>query len=155
MKFTTFLLASTAIIGTSAAFIVTRKNDVSRQNNNMSGGSTSSLKMNAGGDNPAAYILSEVGSHDVVVFSKSYCPFCTSTKSLFEKLPGVEARVIELDQRDDGDAIQSALLDKTGQRTVPSVFIKGEHIGGNDDTQKSFKSGELTKKLGIELEGSW
>ena len=62
----------------------------------------------------------------------------------------VDARVIELDTLDDGADIQGALLDKTGQRTVPSVFIKGEHIGGNDDTQKAFKSGDLFTKLGID-----
>lgn len=28
-----------------------------------------------------------------------------------------------LDERDDGDAIQAALLELTGQRTVPNVFI--------------------------------
>lgn len=58
--------------------------------------------------------------------------------------------MVELDTRDDGADIQGALLDKTGQRTVPSVFIKGEHIGGNDATQALYKSGELLKKLGIE-----
>lgn len=32
----------------------------------------------------------------------------------------------------DGDAIQAALLEWTGQRTVPNVFIGGKHIGGCD-----------------------
>ena len=36
---------------------------------------------------------------------------------------------------DDGADIQSYLGDLTGQRTVPSVFIKQEHIGGNSDLQ--------------------
>lgn len=32
----------------------------------------------------------------------------------------------------DGSQIQSTLLDLTGQRTVPQVFIYGKHIGGSD-----------------------
>lgn len=33
---------------------------------------------------------------------------------------------------DDGSKIQAALLEWTKQRTVPNVFIGGEHIGGCD-----------------------
>ena len=36
---------------------------------------------------------------------------------------------------DDGSAIQAALADMTGQSTVPNVFIKQQHIGGNSDLQ--------------------
>jgi len=33
---------------------------------------------------------------------------------------------------DDGSEIQSALAEWTGQKTVPNVFIGGNHIGGCD-----------------------
>lgn len=36
----------------------------------------------------------------------------------------------------DGGEIQSALSEWTGQKTVPSVFIKGKHIGGCDSKTK-------------------
>lgn len=36
---------------------------------------------------------------------------------------------------DDGAAIQDALHEITGQRTVPNIFIKQKHIGGNSDLQ--------------------
>ena len=49
---------------------------------------------------------------------------------------------------DDGNDIQAALLDLTGQKTVPNVFIKGEHLGGNDNTQAAAKSGKLAEMLG-------
>lgn len=49
----------------------------------------------------------------------------------------------------DGADIQAELLAMTGQRTVPSVFVNGEHIGGNDDTQAAIKSGTLQAKLGM------
>ncbi|KAL0477782.1 GRXC4 [Acrasis kona] len=94
----------------------------------------------------AEYIDEQLKGNKVVVFSKSYCPYCTKTKQLFKQL-NVDAKVIELDQRDDGADIQSALASRTGQKTVPSVWIKESFIGGNDDTQKKNSSGELAKLL--------
>jgi len=87
-----------------------------------------------------------INENDVVVFSKSYCPYCLSTKSLFERI-GVVIKVIELDEINDGDAIQSHLYKSTGQRTVPNVFIKGNHLGGNDKTQAAYASGQLEEMM--------
>ena len=50
---------------------------------------------------------------------------------------------------EDGADIQAALLDLSGQRTVPNVFVKGEHLGGNDDTQKAAREGKLQEMLGM------
>ena len=95
----------------------------------------------------AAYdIQGTVASADVVVFSKSWCPFCDKTKRVFRGLE-VDATIVELDQLDDGEAIQADLAELTGQRTVPSVWIKGTHLGGNDDTQKAAASGKLAELL--------
>jgi len=62
---------------------------------------------------------------------------------------GVEFAVHELDQMENGAEIQTALLDMTGQRSVPNVFVKQQHIGGNDDTQLAAKKGKLQELLGI------
>ena len=96
----------------------------------------------------ADFVNSEIAAHDVVVFSKSSCPFCKKTKALMEDLK-VEATVYELNQMDNGADIQDALLDLSGQGTVPNVFVKGEHIGGNQECQDAVKEGTLQSKLGI------
>jgi glutaredoxin 3 len=70
----------------------------------------------------------------VVIYSKTWCPYCTQCKELLDSM-GQPYAVVELDRRDDGEAVQAALLSLTQQRTVPSVFVAGKHIGGNDDTQ--------------------
>ena len=36
---------------------------------------------------------------------------------------------------EDGPKIQAALLELTGQRTVPNIFIGEKHMGGNSDLQ--------------------
>ena len=84
----------------------------------------------------------------VVLFSKSYCPFCTKTKALFAEIGAQEVCSIELDKDKDGPAIQAALLEVTGQRTVPNIFVGGRHIGGNDDAQAKAASNELQTLLG-------
>ena len=91
-------------------------------------------------------IQSTISSNKVVVYSKSYCPFCGKTKALFDGLE-TEYTAIELDLMEDGAEVQDALLELTQQRTVPNVFVAGEHVGGNDDVQKAFKSGKLDELL--------
>jgi len=81
-----------------------------------------------------------------MIYSKTYCPFCNRVKSLFASLD-VDVTVAELDQIVEGEQIQDILASLTGQRTVPSVFIGGEHIGGCDDTHQLHASGELEKLI--------
>jgi glutaredoxin len=56
--------------------------------------------------------------------------------------------ILDLDTLDsDGPLIQMELLMKTGQRTVPSVFIGGKHMGGNSDVQLLYQGGKLQSLL--------
>ncbi|KMZ67916.1 Glutaredoxin [Zostera marina] len=87
-----------------------------------------------------------VSSNGVVVFSKSYCPYCNRVKDLFSKL-GVTYKVVELDVESDGSDMQSALAEWSGQRTVPNVFIKETHIGGCDSVMGIHKDGKLIPLL--------
>mmetsp|Transcript_3518 Transcript_3518/g.5100 ORF Transcript_3518/g.5100 Transcript_3518/m.5100 type:complete len:151 (-) Transcript_3518:172-624(-) len=95
---------------------------------------------------PMDFAKSEIESNNVVVFSKSTCPFCTRTKRLMSDIEA-GAKVIEINELDNGADVQAALLEISGQRTVPNVFIKGKHVGGNDDCQALAKSGELQKMI--------
>jgi len=87
----------------------------------------------------------------VVVFSKSYCPYCQKAKAALDsfKLPADVLEWIELNERNDldVDAVQDYLLSVTGGRSVPRVFIGGKFFGGGDDTAAAKKSGALEKLL--------
>lgn len=50
-------------------------------------------------------------------------------------------------EENDGPLIQMELLTKTGQKTVPNVFIRGQHIGGDSDLSELFDSGSLQRLL--------
>ena len=94
-----------------------------------------------------SFVRKTIASHSIVIFSKSYCPYCKRAKKVFQDL-GEKPFVIELDQREDGSQIQDALNELVKKRTVPQVFIDGDHLGGSDDTQEAFRSGRLKKILG-------
>mmetsp|Transcript_35133 Transcript_35133/g.103985 ORF Transcript_35133/g.103985 Transcript_35133/m.103985 type:complete len:105 (-) Transcript_35133:71-385(-) len=92
----------------------------------------------------AEFVQEAITQNKVVVFSKSYCPYCTKAKrALNGVIKPSDYLVIELDERPDGDQIQDALLALTGGRSVPRVFIGGKFIGGGDDTAAKASSGEL------------
>lgn len=95
-------------------------------------------------------------SFQVAIFSKSYCPYCTQTKGTFQRLLGdlgfgdnLSFKVIELDElpQNDGGIIQRELYEISGQRTVPNVFIRGMHIGGNSDVQDLLRREELATMI--------
>ncbi|CAM9689982.1 unnamed protein product [Heterosigma akashiwo] len=92
------------------------------------------------------FINETISSNPCVVFSKTYCPYCTNAKQALQQA-GAKMVVIELDQESNGDAIQNALAAMTGRRTVPNVFIAGQTIGGGDDTVALARSGQLAGML--------
>ncbi|WP_395241617.1 glutaredoxin [Salmonella sp. s51933] len=89
----------------------------------------------------------QIKSNNVVVFSKSYCPFCKMAKKALADAGLKDYLLFELDNRDDGDEIMDILLKITGARTVPRVFIGGECIGGGSEIRDLQSSGQLVPKL--------
>ncbi|KAL2279796.1 hypothetical protein FJTKL_13164 [Diaporthe vaccinii] len=73
-----------------------------------------------------------IDENAVMVFSKSYCPYCRASKKTLQSA-GAQFKVYELNEESDGSAIQDALEELSGQRTVPNIFFGKKHIGGNSD----------------------
>jgi len=80
----------------------------------------------------------------IMIFSKSWCPFCTKAKEALKE-SGIKFACLELDNLDNAveAQIQNALLELTGARSVPRVFIGGKCIGGGDDTVRLAEEGSL------------
>merc|ERR1712123_339216 len=91
---------------------------------------------------PMEQVENHIANNKVMMFSKTTCPFCTKIKQLFDSLK-IEYQVLELDQISDGPAVQAALAEKSGQRTVPNTYINGKHVGGCDDTLKLHTENKL------------
>lgn len=67
-----------------------------------------------------------IASKPVVVFSKSYCPFCVKVRKLFQeeiKVPGDKLEILEMENRPDCSALQAYLKELTGASSV-SIYIR-------------------------------
>ncbi|KAL9657053.1 hypothetical protein ABK040_002679 [Willaertia magna] len=94
----------------------------------------------------AETIKNLVNSSKVVIFSKTYCPYCSNAKKLFEKL-GTEYKAVELDTFDEGSDYQNILAQMTKQKTVPSIWVQGEFLGGFSDVKALHDQNKLVPKL--------
>ena len=66
----------------------------------------------------SSFVDQSIKSHKVCVFSKTYCPYAAKAKQVLGKYNLNDICIVELDKRDDGDAIQDYLGKITGARTV-------------------------------------
>ncbi|KAF8932816.1 glutaredoxin [Dissophora ornata] len=92
-----------------------------------------------------------IRENKVMFFGKSYCPFCKNAKGILGA-KGVQFKAYEIDIEKDGPQVQDYLLQKTGQRTVPNIFINSQHLGGNSDLIAAKDSGKLDSMLNLRSE---
>ncbi|RUS16114.1 glutaredoxin-1 [Endogone sp. FLAS-F59071] len=95
---------------------------------------------------PKDIVEKHINDNFIVVFSKSYCPYCRKAKATLTEL-GQQYFAIELDEIENGNDIQQYLAQKTSQRTVPNIFIREQHVGGCDDLLAKKSDGTLEKLL--------
>mmetsp|Transcript_18247 Transcript_18247/g.26486 ORF Transcript_18247/g.26486 Transcript_18247/m.26486 type:complete len:149 (+) Transcript_18247:118-564(+) len=92
------------------------------------------------------FVADALKSEKVVVFATTTCPYCNQVKDLFNSL-NIPFNSYNLNTMDDGAYIRQSLFRSTNQRTVPNVFVGGEHVGGCDDTIAALDNGDLQKLL--------
>ena len=83
-----------------------------------------------GGEEDTDTIIDQmIADSTVAIFSKSYCPHCKKVKEFFTN-NGISYTSVDLDIMGQiGAEIQSTLLQRTGQSTVPSVWVNQKFIG--------------------------
>ena len=80
----------------------------------------------------------------VVMYSTGSCPFCTMAERLL-KAKGVD--VIEKIRVDLDPGQRVEMMQKTGRRTVPQIYIGETHVGGFDDLSLLDRGGKLDPLL--------
>ena len=80
----------------------------------------------------------------VVMYSTKVCPYCMMAERLL-KSRGVSD--IEKILVDGDDNLRAEMIEKTGRRTVPQIFIGETHVGGVDDLSALDKAGKLMPLL--------
>jgi glutaredoxin len=92
----------------------------------------------------AEFVANLVETKPVVIFSKTSCPYSTKVKEMLTSLKR-EFTAVELDKIASGSSIRDHLYARTGQKTVPNVYVKGTHLGGHDNVFQAKESGLLGK----------
>jgi glutaredoxin 3 len=82
----------------------------------------------------------------VVVYTTEYCSYCVRAKAL---LRHKEVPFEEIDVGAD-DALREKMVEESGRRTVPQIFINGTPIGGYEELRALDEQGELDRLLGSE-----
>ena len=80
----------------------------------------------------------------VKMYTTAVCPYCVRAKQIL-KAKGVEQ--IEEIRVDADPQERQRMMDLTGRRTVPQIFIGDTHVGGCDDLMALDGRGELVPLL--------
>lgn len=80
----------------------------------------------------------------VVMYATATCPYCIRAEQLLRER-GVEA--IEKLRIDETPALREEMIERSGRRTVPQIYIDGKHVGGFDDLSALDRAGGLTPLL--------
>jgi glutaredoxin 3 len=80
---------------------------------------------------------------EIVVYSSPFCGYCSAAKRLLDK-KGV--RYTEIDVIADPDQ-RKVMMERSGRRTVPQIFVGERHIGGFDDMKALDDAGGLDPLL--------
>jgi len=80
----------------------------------------------------------------VKMYTTAVCPFCVQAKRLL-KSKGVEH--IEEIRIDVNPQERAEMMNITGRRTVPQIFVGATHVGGCDDLVALDNRGELVPLL--------
>ena len=91
----------------------------------------------------------EINKNNILIFTKKNCSYCVKSLDILNSLD-LQYKNIELKGKtsdENVDTIEFVLHALTGQKTVPNIFIRGEHIGGYTDLLKLYNDDTLLLKL--------
>ncbi len=79
----------------------------------------------------------------VVIYSTRICPYCVRAKNFFTK-KGIEYTEFMIDS---DITLMREMMEKSGRKSVPQIFIGEYHIGGFDDLIEHDMDGKLEELL--------
>jgi len=80
----------------------------------------------------------------VTIYLAGWCPYCERAKALLDR-KGVSYTAIDVDA-----AGRTEMIERSGRRTVPQIFIADRHVGGCDDLYALDAAGDLDPLLRAE-----
>ena len=80
----------------------------------------------------------------VTMYTTAVCPYCIRAKQLLSARGVSQIEEIRIDLN---DTERIKMMEITGRRTVPQIFIGSTHVGGCDDLMALDSKGELLPML--------
>ena len=80
----------------------------------------------------------------VTMYCTAVCPYCVRAEMLLKQRGVTEIEKIRIDL---DPAQRSAMMERTGRRTVPQIYIGDTHVGGFDDLAALDREGGLEPLL--------
>lgn len=80
----------------------------------------------------------------IVMYVSGFCPYCTMAEKLLRARGADEIEKIRVDLQPE---LRVEMMQRTGRRTVPQIYIGQVHVGGYDDLAMLDRQGELNKLL--------
>lgn len=80
----------------------------------------------------------------VLMYTTAVCPYCIRAEQLLHHrgVTGIEKIRVDLQPE-----LRVAMMERTGRRTVPQIYINDEHVGGYDDLAALDHAGKLEPLL--------
>jgi glutaredoxin 3 len=80
----------------------------------------------------------------ITMYTTAVCPYCIRAERLLHAkgVIGIDKIRVDLDP-----TLRVAMMERTGRRTVPQIYIGATHVGGYDDLVALDRSGELDPLL--------
>jgi len=83
---------------------------------------------------------------NVEIYTGPLCAYCDRAKALLNKK---RVSFKEINLASDPNKMNEMIKKTNGMRTIPQIFIDGQHIGGNDKLQALENEGKLNSLLGV------
>jgi glutaredoxin 3 len=81
---------------------------------------------------------------EVMMYSTAVCPYCVRAEQLLRAKGAADIAKVRVDLE---PARRAEMMQKTGRRTVPQIYIGGVHVGGYDDLVVLERAGKLQSLL--------
>ena len=79
-------------------------------------------------------------SAKVTMYCTAVCPYCVRAEALLKQRGVADIEKIRIDE---DPAERDAMIERTGRRTVPQIYIGDTHVGGYDDLVALDRKGQL------------
>jgi glutaredoxin 3 len=79
----------------------------------------------------------------ITMYTTAVCPYCNNAKKLLQE-KGATWEEVRVDTNPD---LRNEMMEKSGQRTVPQIWIGEQHVGGFTDLWALDKAGKLDPLL--------